>query len=76
MLSKEEKDKINKEAWAAWEADEQTNPNPVNPHAFAYGYLSRATAEAIRYEEGVQKLNEKLQKLQKENQKLKEKIRF
>lgn len=27
-----------REAWKAWEEDEKTNPTPVNPHAFTYGY--------------------------------------
>ncbi len=26
------------EAWQAWEEDQKTNPQSVNPHAFVYGY--------------------------------------
>lgn len=38
-----------KEAWQAWEEDQKTNPNAVNPHAFVYGYkIGKAKAKATR----------------------------
>ncbi len=30
--------KLNHQAWIAWEEDQKTNPQPVNPHAFVHGY--------------------------------------
>lgn len=33
-----DKEELNELAWKAWEIDQQTNPNPVNPHAFVYGF--------------------------------------
>lgn len=32
------KEELNALAEKAWEIDQQTNPNPVNPHAFVYGF--------------------------------------
>ena len=37
-------DEIKKMGMAAWEEDNKTNPNPVNPHAFLYGYKIAAKA--------------------------------
>lgn len=31
-------EEVDSEAWKVWEEDQKTNPNPVNPHAFVYGY--------------------------------------
>ena len=30
---------LEKVAWKAWEKDQATNPDIVNPHAFIYGFV-------------------------------------
>lgn len=33
-----ENNNLQKAAWEVWEEDQKTNPTPVNPHAFVYGF--------------------------------------
>lgn len=44
-MNQEIKDKLEQAAETAWEQDQQTNPTPVNPYAYVYGF--KAGAETI-----------------------------
>lgn len=44
-MNQEIKSKLEQAAETAWEQDQKTNPSPVNPHAYVYGY--KAGAETI-----------------------------
>lgn len=37
-MNQEIKQKLKQAAETAWEQDQKTNPSPVNPHAYVYGY--------------------------------------
>lgn len=41
-MTQEIKDKLKQAAETAWEQDQKTNPSPVNPHAYVYGYKAGA----------------------------------
>ena len=41
-MNQETKDKIEQVAQRKWEEDQATNPTPVNPHAYVYGFKSGA----------------------------------
>lgn len=41
-MTQEIKDKLEQAAETAWEQDQKTNPYPVNPHAYVYGYKAGA----------------------------------
>lgn len=41
-MTQEIKLKLEQAAETAWEQDQKTNPSPVNPHAYVYGYKAGA----------------------------------
>lgn len=41
-MTQEIKDKLEQAAMISWEQDQKTNPSPVNPHAYVYGYKAGA----------------------------------
>lgn len=41
-MTQEIKYKLEQAAETAWEQDQKTNPTPVNPHAYVYGYKAGA----------------------------------
>lgn len=41
-MTQEQKDKIEQVAQRKWEEDQATNPTPVNPHAYVYGFKAGA----------------------------------
>src|SRR5690606_12983868 len=41
-MTQETKDKLEQAAQRKWEEDQATNPTPVNPHAYAYGFYAGA----------------------------------
>lgn len=54
----EVREKIIKEAWQVWEEDQKTNPDNVNPHAFAYGYLCCKVKTTQPLQEGIKEAKE------------------
>lgn len=42
MEEMEQKDKLEQSAQRKWEEDQATNPTPVNPHAYVYGFKAGA----------------------------------
>lgn len=41
-MNQEIKQKLQQAAETAWEQDQKTNPSPVNPYAYVYGYIAGA----------------------------------
>lgn len=41
-MTQEIKERLEQVAETAWEQDQKTNPSPVNPHAYVYGYKAGA----------------------------------
>lgn len=41
-MTQEIKERLEQAAETAWEQDQKTNPSPVNPHAYVYGYKAGA----------------------------------